>query len=84
MAGDRGVGPSGLLAANYAESASAAGHFEPGKPGSGPAADHSAGAKGVGEIGITGVAAALANAVHNATGKGLRRLPILPEDVMAS
>ena len=34
------------------------------------------GARGVGEIGITGVAAALANAVHNATGKRIRELPI--------
>ena len=42
-----------------------------------------AGAKGVGEIGITGVAAALANAVYHATGKRLHKLPILPEDLMA-
>jgi hypothetical protein len=34
------------------------------------------GAHGVGEIGITGVAAAVANAVYNATGKRLRDLPI--------
>lgn len=34
------------------------------------------GARGVGEIGITGVAAAIANAVHNATGKRIRELPI--------
>jgi xanthine dehydrogenase YagR molybdenum-binding subunit len=31
---------------------------------------------GVGEIGITGVAAAIANAVHHATGKRVRDLPI--------
>ena len=34
------------------------------------------GAKGIGEIGITGVAAALANAVFHATGKRVRDLPI--------
>ena len=34
------------------------------------------GGRGVGEIGITGVAAAVANAVYNATGKRIRDLPI--------
>jgi xanthine dehydrogenase YagR molybdenum-binding subunit len=34
------------------------------------------GAKGLGEIGIVGVAAAIANAVHHATGKRVRDLPI--------
>jgi xanthine dehydrogenase YagR molybdenum-binding subunit len=34
------------------------------------------GARGIGEIGITGVAAAVANAVFNATGKRVRDLPI--------
>jgi xanthine dehydrogenase YagR molybdenum-binding subunit len=34
------------------------------------------GAKGIGEIGITGVAAAVANAVWHATGKRVRDLPI--------
>ncbi|TFW31109.1 xanthine dehydrogenase family protein molybdopterin-binding subunit [Massilia horti] len=34
------------------------------------------GAKGIGEIGITGVAAAVANAVYHATGKRVRDLPI--------
>ena len=34
------------------------------------------GAHGVGEIGITGVAAAVANAIYNATGKRVRDLPI--------
>ncbi len=34
------------------------------------------GARGVGEIGITGVCAAIANAVFNATGKRIRDLPI--------
>ena len=40
------------------------------------------GAKGIGEIGITGVAAAVANAIHHATGRRLRSLPITPEMVM--
>jgi xanthine dehydrogenase YagR molybdenum-binding subunit len=34
------------------------------------------GLHGVGEVGITGVAAAVANAVHNATGTRIRELPI--------
>ncbi len=34
------------------------------------------GARGVGEIGITGTAAAVANAIYNATGKRVRDLPI--------
>ena len=34
------------------------------------------GAHGIGEIGITGVGAAIANAIHNATGKRVRDLPI--------
>lgn len=34
------------------------------------------GAKGIGEIGITGVGAAIANAVYHATGKRVRDLPI--------
>jgi hypothetical protein len=36
-------------------------------------------AKGAGEPGITGVAAAVANAVYHATGKRIRSLPISPE-----
>jgi xanthine dehydrogenase YagR molybdenum-binding subunit len=35
-----------------------------------------AGARGIGEIGITGVAAAIANAIFNATGRRVRDLPI--------
>ena len=42
------------------------------------------GAKGIGEIGIVGVAAAVANAVYNATGRRIRSLPITPEKVLAS
>ena len=34
------------------------------------------GAHGIGEIGITGVGAAVANAIYNATGKRVRDLPI--------
>jgi xanthine dehydrogenase YagR molybdenum-binding subunit len=34
------------------------------------------GAKGIGEVGITGTAAAIANAVHHATGIRVRDLPI--------
>ena len=34
------------------------------------------GVKGIGELGITGVAAAIANAVYHATGKRVRDLPI--------
>jgi len=34
------------------------------------------GAKGLGEIGLIGVAAAIANAVYNATGRRIRKLPI--------
>jgi xanthine dehydrogenase YagR molybdenum-binding subunit len=37
------------------------------------------GVKGIGELGITGAAAAVANAVFNATGKRIRDLPIRPE-----
>ena len=40
------------------------------------------GAKGVGEIGQVGVAAAIANAVFHATGRRIRTLPISPELVM--
>jgi xanthine dehydrogenase YagR molybdenum-binding subunit len=40
------------------------------------------GAKGIGEIGIVGVAAALANAVYHATGKRIRELPITPDKLV--
>lgn len=40
------------------------------------------GTKGIGEIGITGAAAAVANAVYHATGKRIRALPITPDKVM--
>ena len=41
------------------------------------------GARGIGEIGITGSAAAVANAVFNATGKRIRSFPITPDKLMA-
>lgn len=40
------------------------------------------GARGIGEIGITGVAAAIANAVFNATGKRVRDLPLTPDKLI--
>jgi xanthine dehydrogenase YagR molybdenum-binding subunit len=40
------------------------------------------GIKGVGEIGIVGVAAAIANAVYHATGKRVRNLPITLDKVL--
>ena len=40
------------------------------------------GAHGVGEIGITGTAAAVANAIYNATGKRVRDLPITLDKLM--
>jgi xanthine dehydrogenase YagR molybdenum-binding subunit len=40
------------------------------------------GVKGIGEISMVGVAAAVANAVYHATGKRLRDLPLTPEKVM--
>jgi xanthine dehydrogenase YagR molybdenum-binding subunit len=40
------------------------------------------GAKGMGEIATIGVAAAVANAVYNATGKRIRELPITPDKLI--
>jgi xanthine dehydrogenase YagR molybdenum-binding subunit len=40
------------------------------------------GAKGIGEIGIVGTAAAVANAVYNATGIRVRDLPITPDKLL--
>jgi xanthine dehydrogenase YagR molybdenum-binding subunit len=42
------------------------------------------GGKGVGELGATGVAAAVANAVFHATGKRIRDLPITPEKLVVA
>jgi xanthine dehydrogenase YagR molybdenum-binding subunit len=41
------------------------------------------GARGIGELGATGVAAAIANAVWHATGRRIRRTPIRPADLLA-
>ena len=40
------------------------------------------GAHGIGEIGITGTGAAIANAIHNATGRRVRELPITLDKLM--
>jgi xanthine dehydrogenase YagR molybdenum-binding subunit len=40
------------------------------------------GVKGIGEIAMVGVAAAVANAVYHATGKRLRDLPLTPDKVL--
>jgi CO/xanthine dehydrogenase Mo-binding subunit len=40
------------------------------------------GAKGVGEPAIVPTAAAIANAIHNACGVRVRKIPILPEDLL--
>jgi len=40
------------------------------------------GAKGLGEIGLVGVAAAIANAVFHATGQRIRDLPITPDKLL--
>ena len=40
------------------------------------------GARGIGEIGIVGAPAAVANAVFNATGKRVRDLPITPDKLI--
>jgi xanthine dehydrogenase YagR molybdenum-binding subunit len=40
------------------------------------------GAKGLGEIGIVGVAAAVANAIFHATGTRVRTLPITPDKLL--
>jgi xanthine dehydrogenase YagR molybdenum-binding subunit len=40
------------------------------------------GARGVGEIGLAGVAAALTNAIHHATGVRVRELPLKIESLL--
>jgi xanthine dehydrogenase YagR molybdenum-binding subunit len=42
-----------------------------------------AGAEGIGEVGIVGAAAAIAIAVHDATGIRIRDLPITPDRLIA-
>ena len=41
------------------------------------------GARGVGEIGITGTGAAVANAIFHATGKRVLDVPITPDKLIA-
>ncbi|MBV9391447.1 MAG: xanthine dehydrogenase family protein molybdopterin-binding subunit [Verrucomicrobia bacterium] len=41
------------------------------------------GARGIGEIGVTGIPAAIANAVYNATGVRVRDFPIRPERLIS-
>ena len=41
------------------------------------------GGRGIGEIGVTGAAAAVANAIYHATGKRVRNFPITPDKLMA-
>jgi xanthine dehydrogenase YagR molybdenum-binding subunit len=40
------------------------------------------GARGIGEIGITGITAAIANAIYHATGRRVRDLPITPDKLL--
>ena len=41
------------------------------------------GARGIGEIGLAGIAAAITDAVHHATGARIRELPVKIEDLLA-
>jgi xanthine dehydrogenase YagR molybdenum-binding subunit len=41
------------------------------------------GSRGAGEIGVTGITAAISNAIYNATGKRVRDLPITPDKLLA-
>lgn len=45
---------------------------------------NSMGCRGIGEIGITGVAAAIGNAVYHATGRRVRDLPITPDKLLTT
>ena len=42
------------------------------------------GARGIGEIGITGAMAAIGNAIFNATGKRVREYPMTPDKIMTA
>jgi xanthine dehydrogenase YagR molybdenum-binding subunit len=42
------------------------------------------GARGIAEIGLAGIAAAITNAVHHATGVRVRRLPVMIEDLLGA
>ena len=41
------------------------------------------GARGIGEIGLAGIAAAITDAVYHATGVRVRELPVKIEDLLA-
>lgn len=41
------------------------------------------GVKGMGELGMVGIPAAIANAVYHATGRRIRDLPITPDKLLA-
>ena len=81
------VGPSGACKSTFARA-----HFKPTEILSsdfcrGLVADddpeaNPTGVKGLGEIGIIGVNAAIANALYAATGRRIRRLPIRVEDLI--
>ena len=43
---------------------------------------NSLGARGVGEIGNTGLSAAIGNAIYHATGARIRTLPITPDKIL--
>jgi len=47
-----------------------------------PYIDPEIGARGVGEITVTGVAPAIANAIYHATGRRIRELPITPDKLL--
>lgn len=47
-----------------------------------PDPDNPIGVKGIGEIGLVGIAAAIANAVYHATGKRIRSLPITIDQLL--
>jgi xanthine dehydrogenase YagR molybdenum-binding subunit len=42
------------------------------------------GVKGIGEISMVGVSAAVANAIFHATGKRVRDLPITPDKILST
>ena len=42
------------------------------------------GSKGIGELGICGAAAAVTNAIHNATGARIRDFPATPDKLLAA
>jgi xanthine dehydrogenase YagR molybdenum-binding subunit len=48
----------------------------------GPDRATTVGTKGVGEVGLVGMAAAIGNAVHHATGRRLRSLPFTIDQLL--